>query len=114
MPQITDIPPQNVQNDLDSLSAALDVQIPAKQAGANLLIATWNIRAFSSLTRRWTATSQSPRRDLRGLRAIIEILSRFDVIALQEVQGNLRALRDTLEFLGDDWSLCSGTHGGDS
>ncbi len=106
MPQITDIPPQNVQNDLDSLSAALDLQIPAKQEGANLLIATWNIRAFSSLTRQWTASSsQSPKRDLRGLRAIIEVLSRFDVIAIQEAKGNLRALRDTLRFLGDDWSF---------
>ena len=40
-----------------------------------------------------------------GLRAIIEILSRFDVIALQEVKGNLRALRDTLKFLGEKWAF---------
>ena len=105
MPVITDQPPQNVQTDLDSLSAALDAQIPG-QANDNLLIASWNIRSFSSLTREWTAgASDSPKRDLRGLRAIIEILSRFDVIAIQELQGNLRALRDTMQFLGDDWSF---------
>ena len=70
------------------------------------MIATWNIRSYSSLTREWTAGSgDSPKRDFRGLRAIIEILSRFDVIAVQEVKGNLRALRDTLRFLGDDWGF---------
>jgi len=105
MPQITDSPPQNVQNDLDSLVSALDLSIPNK-SDSNLLIATWNIRSFSSLTRKWTASSSdSPKRDLRGLRAIIEILSRFDVIAIQELKGDLRALRDTLKVLGDDWSF---------
>ena len=54
MPVITDNPPQNVQNDLNSLSAALDAQIPG-QANDNLLIASWNIRSFSSLTQEWTA-----------------------------------------------------------
>ena len=105
MPSITDQPPASVQADLDALSTQLDQEIPAKVAD-NLLIATWNIRSFSSLTRKWTATSSdSPKRDLRGLRAIIEILSRFDVVAVQEVKGNLRALRDTMRVLGDDWGF---------
>lgn len=105
MPTIFDVPPQNVQSDLDALAAALDAQIPPKNDD-NLLIATWNIRAFASLTREWTAQgSDSPKRDLRGLRAIITILSRFDVIAIQEVKGDLRALRDTLHFLGQDWTF---------
>lgn len=105
MPVITDAPPANVQADLDALTAALDAQIPAK-TNDNLLVATWNIRSFGSLTRKWTATADdSPKRDLRGLRAIIEILSRFDVIAIQELTGNLRAMRDTMRFLGDDWSF---------
>ena len=94
MPTIFDTPPAAVQRDLTSLSVALDAQIPAK-VDDNLLVATWNIRSFSSLTRKWTASgSNSPKRDLRGLRAIIEILSRFDVIAIQELKGDLRALRD--------------------
>ena len=105
MPKITEQPPKDVQADLDCLSAALDSEIPQKN-NRNLLIATWNIRAFSSLTRKWTANpNDTPKRDLRGLRAIIEILSRFDVIALQEVKGNLRALRDTMKFLGEDWGF---------
>ncbi|MCX2682063.1 hypothetical protein OOZ15_19080 [Galbibacter sp. EGI 63066] len=34
-----------------------------------------------------------------------EIISRFDVIAIQEVKANIRALRDTLKVLGSNWSL---------
>ena len=105
MDTILDVPPDNVQHDLDALVAALDARIPPK-ADDNLLIATWNIRGFASLTRKWTAVSNdSPKRDLRGLRAIIEILRRFDVIAIQEVKGDLRALRDTMRFLGEDWAF---------
>jgi endonuclease/exonuclease/phosphatase family metal-dependent hydrolase len=105
VPTILDTPPANVRADLDALSDELDEDIPSK-ADDNLLIATWNIRSFASLTRKWTASqSDRPKRDLRGLRAIIEILSRFDVIAIQEVKGNLRALRDTIRFLGSDWGF---------
>lgn len=75
MPGILDNPPAAVQAELTNLSAALDAGVPPKVDGQNLLIATWNIRAFGSLTRKWTATSNdSPKRDLRGLRYIIEIL----------------------------------------
>ena len=105
MPTIVDTPPVAVQRDLTDLAEALTQQIPAKEEG-NLLLATWNIRSFASLTRKWTAaSSDSPKRDLRGLRAIIEILSRFDVIAIQEVKGDLRALRDTVHFLGESWGF---------
>lgn len=105
MPTILDTPPAAVQRDLTSLSAALDGQIPSKRDD-NLLLATWNIRSFASLTRKWTASGRdSPKRDLRGLRSIIEILSRFDVIAIQELKGDLRALRDTMQFLGEDWGF---------
>ena len=102
---ITDEPPPQVKQELKKLSQALTQQIPSKKDD-NLLVATWNIRAFASLTRKWTAEDDdSPKRDLRGLRAIIEILSRFDVIAIQELKGDLRALRDTLRYLGDDWGF---------
>ncbi len=103
---ITDTPPAPVKADLDSLKVALDAQIPAKRPSRNLLIATWNIRSFGSLTRKWTAAgNDSPKRDLRGLRAICDIISRFDIVAIQEVVGNLRALRDMMRFLGDDWAF---------
>ena len=105
MPTIHDPPPAGVQTDLNSLVQALNTAIPAKSDN-NLLIATWNVRRFGSLTRKWTAdAADTPKRDLRGLRAICEIISRFDVVAIQEVTGDLRALRDMMSFLGPAWSF---------
>jgi endonuclease/exonuclease/phosphatase family metal-dependent hydrolase len=105
---IFDRPPNSVQSDLDNLNQALDQTIPSKNP-SNLLIATWNIRRFGNLTREWLPTgNHSPKRDLRALRAIIDILYRFDVIAIQEVTGNLRALRDTINYLnslGETWGF---------
>ena len=36
---------------------------------------------------------------------VAEILSRFDVIAIQEVRGNIKALRWIMRFLGSHWSF---------
>jgi endonuclease/exonuclease/phosphatase family metal-dependent hydrolase len=106
MPELTDQPPLSIQNELEALNRSLDQVIPNKLIDQNLLIATWNIRSFASLTRKWTALeSDSPKRDLRGLRAICDIVSRFDVVAIQEVKGDLRALRDTMKYLGESWSF---------
>ena len=97
--------PAAVKDEMTALRAELDATVPPKrQADRNLLIATWNIKAFSSLTRKWTASgSDSPKRDLRGLWAITEIISRFDVIAIQEIKGDLRALRTMMKTLGPSW-----------
>ncbi len=103
---IFDEPPAGVRKDLDHLSAALDEEIPPKHLDKNLLIATWNIRAFGSLTKKWTASgNDQPKRDLRGLKAIAEIVSRFDVIGIQEVTGDLAALRHLLKTLGRGWAF---------
>ena len=106
MSLINDVPPPEVQEKIDQLREDLDLRIPAKELERNLLIATWNIRVFGNLTRKWKSTQDdSPRRDLASACYIAEILSRFDVIALQEVRANIRALRDTLKYLGHNWSL---------
>ncbi|MBR0567591.1 endonuclease/exonuclease/phosphatase family protein [Azoarcus sp. L1K30] len=106
MPLIDDLPPPAVQSDMDALRTYLGETVPSKRLDENLLIATWNIRGFGSLTREWTATEHhSPKRDLRGLLAIGEIIRRFDVVAVQEVKGDLRALRDLLKWLGPDWAF---------
>ena len=34
-----------------------------------------------------------------------DIIKRFDVCAVQEVTGNLRALRDMMKYLDDEWSF---------
>ena len=87
------------------MSGALDTVVPPRSDDV-LLLATWNIRAFGSLTRKWHSDEgDSPRRDLASAVFIAQILSRFDVIAVQEVKADLRALRDVLKLLGDDWSF---------
>jgi endonuclease/exonuclease/phosphatase family metal-dependent hydrolase len=106
MPTILELPPREVVENLQLLSDDLDAKIPFKKLDKNLLIATWNLRAFGDLTRKWASSdSDSPKRDLHSILCIAEIISRFDVIALQEVKANIRALRDTLKVLGSHWSF---------
>jgi endonuclease/exonuclease/phosphatase family metal-dependent hydrolase len=106
MSLLLDGAPADVAAEHSALSAALDAVVPPRQLDANLLIATWNIRAFGDLTEKWhAAADDSPRRDLRALAAIAEVVSRFDVVAVQEVRGNLRSLRHALKLLGPHWGL---------
>lgn len=92
---------------LDELRGACDSEIPSKRLDRNLLIATFNIRAFGDLTERWETErgSDSPLRNLADVRALAEIVARFDVVAIQEARANLKALRHMLKVLGSDWSL---------
>jgi endonuclease/exonuclease/phosphatase family metal-dependent hydrolase len=109
MSSILNNPPGNIQAEIDNLNHHLDQTVPPKNNQSNdpnLLIATWNIKRFGSLTRKWTSEdSDSPKRDMRSLLAICEIITRFDVIAIQEATGNLRALRETMKYLGDSWGF---------
>lgn len=97
--------PDIVRDEMARLAAALDAAVPAKRAlRRNLLLATWNLKDFGSLCLRWTAgAGDSPKRDYRALWAIAEIVSRFDIVALQEVTGDLRALRTLMKTLGPSW-----------
>lgn len=66
------------------------------QAGTSTVkIATWNLREFGG--------SKSGGRETEPLYYIAEIISHFDVVALQEVRGNLAALNQLLAILGPDW-----------
>lgn len=92
--------------DLAELQAALDKDLPPKIPDRNLLIATWNLRAFGNLTESWKSKeNDSPKRNWHALKCIAEIVSRFDVIAIQEVRDNLRCLRHMLKMLGQDWNF---------
>jgi endonuclease/exonuclease/phosphatase family metal-dependent hydrolase len=106
VPTITDPAPATVRAELDKLHARLDDTIPAKRLDENLLIGTWNLRAFGGLTDRWTAgADDTPKRDFRSIRSIAEVVSRFDVVAIQEVRGDIKALRALLRVLGDQWAF---------
>ncbi|HYP55574.1 MAG TPA: endonuclease/exonuclease/phosphatase family protein [Solirubrobacterales bacterium] len=98
-------PPAGVREELGGLEAALDAEVPAKALDRNLLVATWNVRAFGDLSDTWERGDDSPKRNLADALAIAEVLSRFDVIAVQEARANLRALRHVLKALGPEWGL---------
>jgi len=106
MPRITEPPPPEIADELAELRDALDQTIPAKALDHNLLIATWNIRVFGDLTEKWKSdANDSPKRDLHALCCIAEIVSCFDVIAVQETRDNLKALRHMLKVLGPSWGF---------
>jgi endonuclease/exonuclease/phosphatase family metal-dependent hydrolase len=105
VPAITDTPPASVKKTLTALRRQLSRDLPKKTEG-NLLVATWNLREFGGLTEKWaSAKGDSPKRDLGDLACIAEVVSRFDVVAIQEAQANLKALRHMLKLLGPDWTL---------
>jgi Endonuclease/Exonuclease/phosphatase family len=107
MPAIAEIdqPPAIVVDDLSGLRDALDAALPVKD-GTHVLLGTWNIRAFGGLTPKWrTDAADSPRRNLADVVAIAEIVSRFDVCAIQETRGDLTALRTLKRRLGEDWGF---------
>ncbi|MFF7445459.1 MULTISPECIES: endonuclease/exonuclease/phosphatase family protein [unclassified Streptomyces] len=117
MPAEADIlaPPRRVVEQVARWDAFVEAEVPAKEDGANLLVATWNLRAFSDLTKAWTTPQDaSPKRNFTDLHLIASVIRRFDVVAVQEVRGNLRALRHMLKVLGEDWAfvLTDVTRGG--
>ena len=83
-----------------------DSNLPSKHIDHNLLVATWNIRNFGSIYEKWTENPGSPKRNLRSMAYIAEIVKIFDVVAIQEVKRDTSAIRMLLEeFLGDNWDL---------
>jgi hypothetical protein len=102
---ITDQPPADVAAQVAAYVDPLDHVIPAKQ-NQNLLIGTWNVRAFNRLTPKWRSVSgESPLRDLSNVLCIGETLRRFDVVAVQEVGPDPEALMAALEALGSGWAF---------
>ncbi len=97
--------PSAVAADLAGLSGYLGRSVPAK-AGQNLLIGTWNVRALGGYTDRWTARSgDSPKRGWHAMACIAEVLSRFDVTAIQETRRDTSALFPVLSLLGPDYRV---------
>ena len=83
----------------------LDKQIPQKTAKDTLLLATWNIREFGD------------NRRAESIHYIAEIISRFDMVAVQEIARNLDGLTKLMTYLGPNWDYIvtdstEGTAGG--
>ncbi|MDQ8204761.1 endonuclease/exonuclease/phosphatase family protein [Pelagicoccus sp. SDUM812003] len=82
-------------------------EIPPKTLDDNLLLATWNIRDFDKPT--------FGERSEEAIAYIAEIISRFDLVAVQEVYRDLKALDRVLTALGPFWKvIVSDTTEGDS
>lgn len=81
---------------LQRLRLALSQAVPAKSPGSNLLLATWNVREFD-------AGRKASWRTDEAYFCIAEVLSRFDLVAVQEVTEGLYALQKVLDILGGDW-----------
>jgi exonuclease III len=83
-----------------------DSKMPQKIVDENLLIGSWNIRNFGVVHESWRDRPDSPKRNLRSLVYISEIIKRFDVIAIQEVKADTSGIRLLInEFLGPNWGL---------
>lgn len=93
--------------DIVRLRRRLDgVNVPARRTDHNIIVGTWNLRAFSDVYPKWEENAGSPKRNLRAMAIIAEIVRRFDVVAIQEVKRNTTAIRLLLdEFLGPEWGV---------
>jgi len=78
-------------DNLLQLRSQLDMEIPQKTATDTLLLATWNIREFGNNRRK------------ESLHYIAEIISQFDLVAVQEVASNLKGLKDLMKLLNPGW-----------
>ena len=80
-------------DNLLQLRSLLDRDIPQKTATDTLLLATWNIREFGNNRRK------------ESLHYIAEIISRFDLVAVQEVSSDMKGLENLMELLNPNWDF---------
>lgn len=79
------------------LKKALDAMVPPKSLDQTLLVASWNIREFGG--------KKYEGREKEALFYLAEILSRFDLVAVQEVRDDLDALDGLMGILGGWWKF---------
>lgn len=70
-------------------------KLPKRTVAETLLLATWNIREFDS--------EKYGERGKEPIFYIAEIISQFDLIAVQEVREDLTALNTLMRYLGGWW-----------
>jgi endonuclease/exonuclease/phosphatase family metal-dependent hydrolase len=87
-----------VIDNLRALQAQLDEEVPTKDAGDHLLLATFNCRDFGKPGSR----RGFGRREAESHHYLAEIISRFDLIAVQEV-NELKEWETVMDLLGPDW-----------
>jgi exonuclease III len=92
-----DVAKRRVLDRLLVLRRRLEAEIGAHKTVGSLLLATWNIRDFDS-----NKFGHGPRLP-ESFHYIAEIVSWFDLVAIQEVNRDLAALHRLMRLLGEDW-----------
>ena len=87
---------RDVAGTLLSLRHRLSKEIPPRNVQSSVLIATWNIRELG-------ADVKYGKRLDEALLYIAEIISHFDLVAVQEVNQNLANLQMVMRLLGGWW-----------
>ncbi len=82
---------------LGRLRLALNDQVSPRRYERNLLVANWALRKFGALA--------EERRLPEALFYTAQVISAFDLVALQEVDRQLDQLEALLGILGPDWSF---------
>lgn len=82
---------------LQKLRRQLDQEFPPKTRDTTLVLGTWNIRNFDD------NRFGNGRRTREDLYYIAEIVSRFDILAVQEICDDLGPLDDLMGLLGRDY-----------
>lgn len=84
-----------IQGLLDLKKGLAEEGIPPRTVQDTLLLATWNLREFGK--------SKHGYRTRESLAYIAEVISRFDLVAIQEIREDLSMLRQLKDLLGGWW-----------
>jgi endonuclease/exonuclease/phosphatase family metal-dependent hydrolase len=92
-PDMSDEEKYNAILNILGLRENLDEAVAPKLADKNLIIGTWNLKEFGHLKNRLP----------ESYFYIAEIVSRFDLVAIQEIKSTLVDLRILMKLLGSGW-----------
>lgn len=82
---------ENIQR----LKKALEQEVPRKNLEENLLVATWNIRELGK--------NDKAVRMRESLFYMAEVISSYDLVAVQEIGSDLKDLKELVKILGPEW-----------
>ena len=88
---------EGLRNTLQNHPDGPQRSVPNKNATDTLLLATWNLKEFEG--------GKNDKRTAESYWYIAEIISHFDLIAIQEVGGHLGALNKLQALLGHTWKF---------
>jgi len=92
-PDMSEVEKERTITNLIRLKPGLEKQITSRKTDENLLVASWNIKEFGHTKQRLS----------EAYFYIAETISRFDLVAVQEVKSTLKDLDIVMRILGSDW-----------